>query len=88
MKECEVCRGDGFIEEICVECGGWGDTECPDCEGEGILHDDAVCERCGGTGEIECPECFGMGDTSYTCFECEGEGFICDDDLEFEYDED
>jgi hypothetical protein len=55
---------DGEDEEEetrqCEYCNGDGETECPECSGEGNI-DGEECEYCGGSGFIDCGDCGGSG---------------------------
>ena len=49
----------------CVDCHGWGGSDCPECDGG-----DIPCE-CGGLDK-SCLECFGSG--VRFCADCDGSG--------------
>ena len=84
--ECDVCNGDGEIEDECERCDGSGIVEanCPCCGGRGeesVLCEDCNgegCDACSGTGEqrISCSHCGGTGTIEESCYYCNGSGYI------------
>lgn len=81
-------------EEICPNCSGNGELECPECGGE-----EPICPNCGGEGTVdneECTECDGEGtiicDTCQNegvveCEECNGEGTIFEEEVNYHIDD-
>jgi len=58
-KECEVCEGLGYEDNICLSCSGSGEgcacgTTCRSCHGSGS--EKVECENCNGTGEVFCED--------------------------------
>ncbi len=69
MKDFEEALVDSDQLSTCEECGGAGEIDCPECEGEGQGEVDeegndieVECDECNGRGIIECPECYGRGE--------------------------
>ncbi|MCF7866765.1 hypothetical protein K9L67_05990 [Candidatus Woesearchaeota archaeon] len=81
-QECDMCDGNGEIEEICYNCdNGIVMNTCPECDGSGEIEvgeEYEECPNCGGSGEIEqdCSDCDGDGKIYSTCSECDGNGNI------------
>ncbi len=76
LKFCKTCDSRGWCEQACPRCGGSG--ECEKCEGDGdsmnLKSWEVVCSDCDGTGE--CPGCGGSGQVSGRCRTCMGLGRI------------
>lgn len=60
FRDCNVCNGSGYVNEVCPICNGspskYVDDEghlndCPTCGNDGYVEE--VCSSCGGSGEIE-----------------------------------
>lgn len=85
MAVCEECGGDWEEHEECNDCGGEGQQDCYNCDGDGRESCDdcdgageTQCEICGGETTVICHDCDGAGETE--CEECEGDGqIICDE---------
>ncbi len=46
-------------EEVCEVCEGFGEIECQECDGNGIMdgEEEVECEYCGGGGVVSCDNC-------------------------------
>jgi hypothetical protein len=60
-------EGNEYVE-VCDDCGGEGETDCPLC-----YRGEIECTTCNGSKEISCPECDGELED---CEECDGRGEI------------
>jgi len=61
---CPECYGSGMAYEECLECGGYGFIECPEC------HQETACGECDGEGTTvskteKCAVCGGTGDDPF-----------------------
>lgn len=59
-----IKRGSAWAREAtCTNCNGSGDVECYNCDGEGVMAEDASyeCPLCAGSGETRCADCQGTG---------------------------
>lgn len=70
-----------YPEQVCTECGGEGEIDCPSCfDGETVSPCPAcsggylVCSRCRGFGEVNCARCAGHGKRLAVCLRCHGAG--------------
>ena len=90
--DCIPCDHDGWVDGNCIECGGSGHDECPDCYGVAPVcgtcdGTDTECTECGGVAKV-CPTCGGIApdcgngctagkiENSETCTDCNGEGKV------------
>lgn len=65
---CEVCKGEGSIEQDCLKCDGTANISCHECRGHGYV----PCVDCDGLGREICYNCNNSGRES--CFNCKGMG--------------
>lgn len=49
--ECKECRGEGYVECICSDCGDDHMRACRACDGKGV-----TCETCKGEGTVNLPK--------------------------------
>jgi DnaJ-class molecular chaperone len=65
---------------ICARCNGKGTLECPECEGRGVVEEEAQLELITETARSsdKCPVCTGKGIVA--CPDCEGSGEVDDGD--------